>query len=156
MIVGFKGESGKLKDLYKELGLKEVKPNTFEELENAVKSSDGNAVILNFNEIMYFEKPTADLVEKKTQVMNAIKKSKHNIYLSMTKDDPCLDRVHLDYAVCTKVNTKDIKEIESIFNMCNTDLPYSGKLSDGEYAVKAHGEKRAEAKSLSAVKKLIR
>lgn len=156
MIIGFKGESSKLKDLYKELGLKEVKVNAFEELEEAVKNIDGNTVLTNYNEVMVFDQPTADLVEKRSSVLKLVSNCKKNIYLSLTKDDPSLDNVQLDFCICTKVSTKDIKLIEEIYNFCNTDLPYSGRLGDNEYAVKAHNEIRATAKSLSDVKKLVK
>lgn len=156
MVIGLKGESSKLKNLYKELDLKEVKPNTFEELENAIKEIDGKTVISNYNEIMVFEKPTADLIEKRMHVLAAVSKCKKNIFLSLTKADPSLDKIHLDLSICTKMNTKDMKEIEEIYNFCNTDLPYNGKLSDDEYAVRVHGENRAEARSVSDIKKLIK
>lgn len=156
MVVGFKGESSKLKTLYKDLGLKEVKPNTFEELESIVKSIDGNTVILNYNEIMVFDNPTADLVEKRNSVLSAVSKCKKNIFLSLTKADTSIDKIHLDLSICTKMSTKDIKVIEDIYNFCNTDLPYSGKLEDDEYAVRVHGENRATARALSEIKGLIK
>ena len=156
MIVGFKGESSKLMDLYRELGFKEVKANSFEEIEELIKNSDGNTVIANYNEIMVFENPTADLLEKRNKVLSAVKKSKKNILLSLTKDDPSLDKLQLDYCICTKMNTDDIKLIEEIYNFCNTDLPYSGKLNDDEYAVKAGADNRAEAKSLADVEKIFK
>lgn len=156
MVVGFKGESSKLKELYKELGLKEVKVNTFEELKEAIKNIDGKTVITNYNEVVVFEEPTADLVEKRSEVLKLVSGSKHNIYLSLTKDDPSLDKLQLDYCICTKMNIKDMKLIEEIYNFCNTDLPYSGKLADDEYAVRGHSDNRAEAKSLSDVKKIIK
>ena len=156
MIVGFKGESSKLKNLYKELGLKEVKANTFEDLKEIIKGIDGNTVVLNYNEIMVVENYTADLLEKRNEVLKLVAGNKKNIFLSLTKDDPSLDKLHLDYCICTSVNTKDINLIKEIYNFCNTDLPYSGKLSDDEYAVRAHGDNRAEAKSLSEVKKLLK
>ena len=156
MVIGFKGDSSRLKSLYKELGLKEVKPSTFEELSSAISTIDGNTVILNYNEIMVFDNPTADLVEKRNQVLSAVSKCKKNIYLALSKVDLSLDKIHLDISICTKMNTKDIKVIEEIFNFCNTDLPYSGKLDDDKYAVRVHGENRAEAKSVSDIKKLIK
>ena len=155
MVVGFKGDSSKLKNLYKELGLNEVKPNSFEELEEAVKRIDGNTVILGYNEIMVFEEPTADLVEKRNKVLSLVTKCKKNIFLSLTKADNSLDKIQLDLSVCTKVDTNDIKLIEEIYNFCNTDLPYSGKLGDNECAVKTKSDSRAEAKSISDIKKLI-
>ena len=156
MVIGLKGDSSKLKNLYKELGLKEVKPNSFEELTEAIKATDGNTVILNYNEIMVFENPTADLVEKRTQVLSAVAKCKNNLYLALTKADLSLDKIHLDLSICTKMNTKDIKVIEEIFNFCNTDLPYSGKLADDKYAVRVHGENRAEERTVADIKKLIK
>lgn len=156
MVIGLKGDSAKLKNLYKELELKEVKPNTFEELEEAVKNIDGQTVILNYNEIMVFDKPTADLVEKRTKVLSAVSRCKNNIFLALTKADNSLDKIHLDLSICTAVNTKDMKLIEEIYNFCNTDLPYSGKLSDGKYAVRVHGDNRAEEKSISDIKSLIK
>ena len=156
MIVGFKGEEEKLKKLYKELGLKEVKINTFEEIEDALKANDGNVVLTNYNEIMVFEKPTADLIEKRNSVLKSILTSRKNVYLSLTKADPSLDKLALDYHICTSTNTKDIKEIEDIFGFLNTDLAYSGKLKDDEYAVRSHNESRAEAKTIDEIKILIR
>lgn len=156
MIVGFKGDESKLKKLYKELGLKEIKVNTFEEIEDALKSNDGNVVLTNYNEIMVFEKPTADLIEKRNSVLKLVLASRKNVYLSLTKSDPSLDKIALDYHVCTSINTKDIKQIEDIFSFLNTDLPYSGKLADDKYAVRAHNENRATEKSISELKKLIR
>ena len=156
MIVGFKGDESKLKKLYKELGLKEIKVNTFEEIEDAVKSNDGNVVLTNYNEVMVFEKPTADLIEKRNSVLKLVLASRKNVYLSLTKSDPSLDKIALDYHVCTSINTKDIKQIEDIFSFLNTDLPYSGKLADDKYAVRAHNENRATEKSINELKKLIR
>ena len=155
MVIGLKGESSRLKNLYKELGLKEVKPESFEQLADIISSIDGNTVILNYNEIMVFENPTADLVEKRTKVLSAVSKCKKNIYLTLTKADLSLDKIHLDLSICTKVDTKDIKVIEEIFNFCNTDLPYSGKLADDKYAVRVHGENRAEERTLADIKKII-
>lgn len=156
MIVGFKGDATRLKNLFKELGLKEVKVNSFEDIREAIAANDGNVVLTNYNEIVVFEKPTADLVEKRNAVLSAVASCKKNVYLALTKKDPSLDKLPLDYHVCTKTDTKDIGEIEDIFSFVNTDLPYSGKLADDHYAVRAHNESRAEAKSLSEVKKLIR
>ncbi|MBP3201442.1 MAG: hypothetical protein J6M39_07335 [Lachnospiraceae bacterium] len=156
MIVGFKGDESKLKKLYKELGLKEIKVNTFEEIEDALKSNDGNVVLTNYNEVMVFEKPTADLIEKRNSVLKLVLASRKNVYLSLTKSDPSLDKIALDYHVCTSINTKDIKQIEDIFSFLNTDLPYSGKLADDKYAVRAHNENRATEKSINELKKLIR
>ena len=62
----------------------------------------------------------------------------------------------MDLAICTKIDTKDIKVIEEVFNFCNTDLPYSGKLADDKYAVRVHGESRAEEGTISDIKKLIK
>ena len=156
MIVGFKGDESKLNKLYKELGLKEIKVNTFEEIEDALKSNDGNVVLTNYNEVMVFEKPTADLIEKRNSVLKLVLASRKNVYLSLTKSDPSLDKIALDYHVCTSINTKDIKQIEDIFSFLNTDLPYSGKLADDKYAVRAHNENRATEKSINELKKLIR
>lgn len=156
MIVGFKGDESKLKKLYKELGLKEIKVNTFEEIEDALKSNDGNVVLTNYNEVMVFEKPTADLIEKRNSVLKLVLASRKNVYLSLTKSDTSLDKIALDYHVCTSINTKDIKQIEDIFSFLNTDLPYSGKLADDKYAVRAHNENRATEKSINELKKLIR
>ena len=156
MIVGFKGDESKLKKLYKELELKEIKVNTFEEIEDALKSNDGNVVLTNYNEVMVFEKPTADLIEKRNSVLKLVLASRKNVYLSLTKSDPSLDKIALDYHVCTSINTKDIKQIEDIFSFLNTDLPYSGKLADDKYAVRAHNENRATEKSINELKKLIR
>lgn len=156
MIVGFKGDVARLKNLYKELGLKEVKVESFEDIISALDANDGNVVLTNYNEIMVFEEPTADLVEKRNAVLNKVAGTKKNVYLALTKGDPSLDKLPLDYHVVTKTDTKDIAEIEDIFSFVNTDLPYSGKLADDEYAVRAHNESRAEAKKLSDVKKLIR
>lgn len=156
MIVGFKGDESKLKKLYKELELKEIKVNTFEEIEDALKSNDGNVVLTNYNEVMVFEKPTADLIEKRNSVLKLVLSSRKNVYLSLTKSDTSLDKIAFDYHVCTSINTKDIKQIEDIFSFLNTDLPYSGKLADDKYAVRAHNENRAVEKSIDELKKLIR
>lgn len=156
MIVGFKGEESKLKNLYKELGLKEVKVNSFEDIEKALGENDGNTVLTNYNEVMVFEKPTADLIEKRNTILKMVSSSRKNIYLALTKGDPSLDKLPLDYHICTKVNVKDKSIAEDIFGFLNTDLPYNGKLSDDECAVRAHNETRAEAKKVSEVKKLIR
>ena len=72
MIVGFKGEEAKLKNLYKELGLKEVKVNLFEDIDKALSENDGNTVLTNYNEIMVFEKPPADLVEKRNAILKKV------------------------------------------------------------------------------------
>lgn len=156
MVIGFKGESAKLKNLYKELGLKEIKPNDFDELKSEIEKADGSSVILNYNEIMVFEKPTADLVEKRIAVLSAVSRCKKNIFLSLTKEDKSLDKIQLAISICTKVNTKDMKVIEELYNFCNTDLPYSGKLGDNEYAVRVHGENRALARSIDDIKKLLK
>ena len=156
MIVGFKGDASRLKNLYKELGLKEVKVESFEDIENALQTNDGNIVITNYNEIMVFDNPTADLIEKRNSVLSIVSKSRNNVYLSLTKADVSLDKLPLDYHICTKIDTKDMKVIEDIFGFVNTDLPYSGKLGDDEYAVRSHSESRATAKSISEVKKLIK
>ena len=155
MVVGFKGDIIKLRNLYKELGLNEVIPNDFEELKQAMDKIDGNTVILNYNEIMVFENPTADLVEKRTEVLNKVLKFKKNIYLTLTKPDPSIDKIHLDLSICTNINTKDMKIIEDIYNFCNTDLPYNGKLSDDKYAVRVHGENRATERTVNEIKSLI-
>ena len=156
MIVGFKGDNYKLKNLYKLLGLKEVKPNNFDELVTAVKNNDGSTVILNYNEIMVFNNPTADLVEKRSSVLSEVNKSKKNIYIALTKNDPSIDKLHLDVSVCTSIDTDDMGIIEDIFSFVNTDLPYSGRLEDDEYAVRVHGELRATKKSLSELKKILK
>lgn len=156
MIVGFKGDNAKLKNLYKELGLKELKPNSFEELEEMINNIDGNSVILNFNEIIVFNDPTADLVEKRIKILNAVMKCKKNIYLSLTKNDPSIDKIRFDVAVCTKMDTSDMQVIEEVFSFLNTDLPYSGKLVDDKYAVRVHGEERASERSLAEVKILVK
>lgn len=156
MIIGFKGESSKLKNLYKELGLNEVKPSTLEELESAIKANDGSTVIANYNDLMVYDNATADIVEKKNKIMKVIKGQKKKLYLGLTKDDPSLDKVKLDVSVCTNVSTKDMTEIQNLYSFLNTDLAYSGKLSDDEYAVKASGSMRAEKMSLTALKKVIK
>ena len=155
MIVGFKGDASRLKNLYKELGLKEFKPESFEDIKKCIAENDGNTVVLNYNEIMTFDNPTADLVEKKDAVMAEIKKSRANIFLSLTKADTSLDKMKLDYYVVTKTDTKDIKVIEEIFGFVNIDLPYSGKLNDNEYAVRSHSESRATVKTLDELKQLL-
>ena len=156
MIIGFKGENSKLKSLYKELDLKEVKPSTFDELENALKEIDGKTVISNYNEIMVFDNPTADLVERRSDVLKDVLKSKKNVFLSLTKGDPSIDKIHLDIAVCTSMNTNDMQVIADVFSFMNTDLPYSGKLSPDKYAVRVHGEERASERTLAELKKLIK
>lgn len=105
---------------------------------------------------MVFEKPTADLVEKRIAVLSAVSRCKKNIFLSLTKEDKSLDKIQLAISICTKVNTKDMKVIEELYNFCNTDLPYSGKLGDNEYAVRVHGENRAIARSIDDIKKLLK
>lgn len=156
MIIGFKGENAKLKELYSELGLKEVKPNNFDELSKAINEIDGKTVILNYNEIVVFDNPTADLVEKRANILKLVEKCKKNIFLSLTKSDPSIDKLHLDIAVCTSVDTKDMSVIEDIFSFLNTDLPYSGKLDPSKYAVRVHGELRASERSIAELKKLIK
>lgn len=156
MIVGFKGDNSKLKNLYKELGLSEVKPSTLEELEQTIKSIDGDSVIVNYNDLMVYDDATADIVEKKAKIMKVIKGLKKNLFLGLTKDDPSIDKVKLDIAVETKVNTKDMKEIEALYNFVNTDLAFSGKLDDSEYVVKESGDERGSAKSAAALKKLYK
>lgn len=156
MIVGFKGDNAILKNLYKDLGLKEVKPTNFVELEKTISDNDGNIVVLNYNEIMVFDNPTADLLEKRNNILNLVEKNKKNVFLSFSKNDPSIDKLHLDIAVCTKVDTKDMKLIEEIFSFMNTDLPYSGKMSDDKFAVRVHGEERATERSLTELKKLIK
>ena len=156
MIIGLKGDNSKLKNLYKELGLKEVKPNSFEELKKAVLENEGSTVIPNYNEIMVFENPTADLVEKRVEVLNDVLRSKKNIFLAFTKDDPSMDKLPLDLAICTKVDTKDMAKIEEIFSFMNTDLPYNGKMKDDNYAVKVHDELRASERTLTELKKLLK
>ena len=78
-----------------------------------------------------------------------------SIYLTLTKPDPSIDKIHLDLAICTSTNTKDMKIVEDIYNFCNTDLPYSGKLPDDKYAVRVHGENRATARTVNEIKSLI-
>ena len=156
MIVGFKGDSERLKNLYNDLGLKEVMVNSFEDIKNAIASNDGNTVLTNYNEVVVFAKPTADLVEKRNIVLNAISSCKKNVYLSLTAPDPSLDKLPLDFHICTKIDTNDISKIEDIFNFMNTDLPYNGKLDENCYAVRAHNEVRAESKNLTELKSLIR
>lgn len=156
MIIGLKGESSKLKNLYKELGLREVKPGNFEELKKAVLENTGDVVILNYNEIMVFDNPTADLIEKRAEVLKDVVHNKRNIYLSLTKDDPSMDKLQLDIAICTKVDTKDMSKIEEIFSFVNTDLPYSGKMKDDNYAVRVHDELRASERTLTELKKLLK
>ena len=156
MIIGLKGENSKLKNLYKELGLKEVKPSDFEELKKAVLENEGTTVISNYNEIMVFDNPTADLVEKRAEVLKDVLHSKKNIFLAFTKDDPSMDKLPLDLAICTKVDTKDMAKIEEIFAFMNTDLPYSGKMKDDNYAVRVHDELRASERTLTELKKLLK
>lgn len=156
MIVGFKGESSKLKNLYKELELKEMKAETLEELEQTIKSIDGESVIVNYNDLMVYDNATADIVEKKAKIMKVISALKKNLFLGLVKDDPSIDKVKLDVAIETKVNTKDMKEIEALYNFVNTDLAFNGKLSDDEYVVKESGEERGTARNVAAIKKLFK
>lgn len=156
MIVGFKGDNSKLKNLYKELGLTEVKANSIEEVEAYVKKGEKDTVLVNYNDLIVFDNATADIVEKEAKIMKAIGSCKRNLYLGLTKNDPSLDKVKLDVAICTKVNTKDMNEIQELYSFLNTDLAFSGKLSDDEYAVKAPGDVRAEKRSASAIKKILK
>lgn len=156
MVIGLRGEVSKLKNLYKELGLKEVKPNSFDELNDAIKNSNGDVVISNYNDLMVFEAPTADLVEKRTAIVKTVSKAKKNIFLGLNKNDPSLDKIALDVAICTKVDTKDMELIKSIFLFCNTDLPYNGNMKDDNYAVKSHNDLRAREMTLSELKKILK
>ena len=156
MVVGFKGENSKLKSLYKELGLKEVKPIDFDELLKVVKENDGSFVIANYNDIMVLEKPTADLIEKRIAVLNAVAKQKNNLFLALTKNDRSLDKAHLDIKVCTSMKIDNDVDMGEIFTFVNTDLPYSGKLKDGSFAVKTNNEERASERSLNELKKLLK
>lgn len=156
MIVGFKGDSTKLKNLYKELGLTEVKASSIEEVEAYVKSGEKDAVLVNYNDLMVYDNATADIVEKKAKIMKAIQSCKRNLYLGLVKQDPSLDKVKIDVAICTKVITKDMDEIQGLYSFLNTDLAYNGKLADDEYAVKASGDIRAEKRNVAAIKKILK
>ena len=156
MVVGFKGDSNKLKTLYKELGLKEVKPNDFDELLTAVKAADGKTVISNYNDIMVLDNPTADLIEKRIAVLGAVAKQKNNLFISLVKHDRSIDKAHLDIKVCTSIKVNDEIAMGEIFTFLNTDLPYSGKLKDDKYAVRVSGEERATERSLEDLKRLIK
>ena len=79
-----------------------------------------------------------------------------NLYLGLTKNDPSIDKVKLDLAIETKVDTKDMKEIEVLYDFVNTDLAFNGKLSDDECVVRLREDYRGDAKSVSAIKKLIK
>lgn len=153
MIVGFKGENSKLKNLYKELDLKEVKVDSLDALLDGIRNTDGKTVFVNYNDLMVLENPTADLFEKKTDILKTLSKSKKNVFLGLTTVDKSLDKVRLDVAVCTKINTKDENVMEDIFYFVNSDLPYSGKLSDDKYALKLISDSRADVASLTEVKK---
>lgn len=156
MVIGFKGENSKLKNLYKELDLKEVKFDSFEELEEFIKKGEEKAVITNYNEIMVHDNATADIVEKKVKVMKAVRNCKKNLYLGLTKKDLSLDKIRLDVAICTKVNTKDMDVIKELYDFLNTDLSFSGKLGDDKYAVKLSADLRATEKTLNEIKKIIK
>lgn len=156
MIVGFKGENGKLKDLYKELDLKEVKVDSLDALLDGIRNTDGKTVFINYNDLMVLENPTADLFEKKTDILKSLSKSKKNVFLGLTTVDKSLDKVRLDVAICTKINTKDENVMEDIFYFVNSDLPYDGKLSDDKYALKLISDSRADVASLTEVKKAIK
>ena len=153
MIVGFKGENSKLKNLYKELDLKEVKVDSLDALLDGIRNTDGKTVFVNYNDLMVLENPTADLFEKKTDILKTLSKSKKNVFLGLTTVDKSLDKVRLDVAVCTKINTKDENVMEDIFYFVNSDLPYSGKLPDDKYALKLISDSRADVVSLTEVKK---
>lgn len=155
MIFGFKGDSSKLKNLYKELGLTEKKAEKIEDIEDYVKSAE-KTVLINYNDFMVYDDVTADIVEKKAKIMKAIKSCKRDLFLGLVKDDPSLDKVKIDVAICTKVNTKDMDEIKNVYNFINSDLAFNGKLSDDQYAVKLAKDLRPEAMNVSSIKKLLK
>lgn len=156
MVVGFKGDSAKLKSLYKSLGLKEVRPNDFDELLDVIKKCDDSTVIANYNDIVVLDVPTADLIEKRVAVLDAVAKHKGNLFLSLTKNDRSIDKAHLDIKVCTSMKISDELLMGEIFTFVNTDLPYNGALNDEEYAVRVSGEERAKKRTLDELKKLIK
>lgn len=155
MIIGFKGEKSKLKELYKELDLKEVHANDLNSILDIIKSNDGKKVIDNYNDFMVFSDPTADLVEKRNEILALIKKSKNNVFLTLTNGDKSLDKLTIDIKIATPVKTKDMNEIEDLFYFLNTDLAYNGTLSDGEYAVRLSSDERGSKRNLTEIKRLI-
>ena len=107
----------------------------------------------------YFKNYDYQTIIKKNTTLVTLKTkylSKKNIYIALTKNDPSIDKLHLDVSVCTSIDTDDMGIIEDIFSFVNTDLPYSGRLEDDEYAVRVHGELRATKKSLSELKKILK
>lgn len=156
MIIGFKGEKSKLKKLYSELGLKEVRAKDLSDILEIVKSNDGKTVIENYNEFMVFSDPTADLVEKRNDVLAAVKKTKNNLFITLGSDDRSLDKLALDIKIATTVKTKDMNEIEDLFYFLNTDIPYNGTLSDDDYVVKLQSDERGNKKSITEIKRLIK
>lgn len=156
MIIGFKGEKSKLKKLYSELGLKEVHAKDLNDILEIVKSNDGKIVIENYNEFMVFSDPTADLVEKRNDVLAAVKKAKNNLFITLGSDDRSLDKLVLDIKIATTVKTKDMNEIEDLFYFLNTDIAYNGTLSDDDYIVKLHSDERGSKKSITEIKRLIK
>lgn len=156
MIIGFKGEKSKLKKLYSELGLKEVRAKDLSDILEIVKSNDGKTVIENYNEFMVFSDPTADLVEKRNDVLAAVKKTKNNLFITLGSDDRSLDKLALDIKIATTVKTKNMNEIEDLFYFLNTDIPYNGTLSDDDYVVKLQSDERGNKKSITEIKRLIK
>lgn len=156
MIIGFKGEKSKLKKLYKELELKEVHANDLNEILQIIKSNDGKTVIDNYNDYMVFSEPTADLVEKRNEILAAIKKLKNNLYISLINGDRTLDKLAIDVKITTTVKTKDMNEIEDLFYFLNTDIAYNGSLSDDDYIVKLPLEERGSKRSIAEIKRLIK
>lgn len=156
MIVGFKGDVSKLKKVYEELGLKEIKAENIEELETLIKNADGESVIVNYNDLVVYENVTADIVEKKNKIMKVIKGLKKNLYLGLTKIDSSIDHVKIDVAVETKVNTEDMKVIADLFDFVNSDFSFNGKLDEDKLVVRVSGELRGETKTISELKNIIK
>lgn len=156
MIIGFKGEKSKLEKLYKELGLQPISVKSLDDILDKIKSNDGKTVIDNYNEFMVFSDPTADLVEKRNDVLAAVKKAKNNLFITLGSDDKSLDKLILDIKIATTVKTKDMNEIEDLFYFLNTDIAYNGTLSDDDYVVKLHSDERGSKKSIAEIKRLIK
>lgn len=158
MVVGFKGSKTKLKELYKELGLKEVDIKDLKEFKTILKNGElaETDVIVNYNELMNSEEATADVIEHQEEIMKILNKYKKKLFLGMTYKDGSLDTIKINVAIETKVSTKDMDEIQDLYNFVNTDLSYNGKLDEDRYVVKTNEEERGLARSISDIKKIIK
>lgn len=155
MVFGFKGDKSKLSELYKELGLNEVNLLSLDELEDFIKKNTDKCVIKNYNELMVYENATADIVERRNKVIKSVNNRKADLFLGLTKFDPGLDKIKLDVAIVTKINTNDMVLIEEIFNFVNTDIPYRDEIKDNEYVLKKASDERGTIANAATIKKLI-